>query len=78
MANIGKRNRNIKQVDAGKGFNQEGFCWSKRVITDESVLAIIEMRYNIQIAFAIGYVEQGKTKSIRIVTKDRKHYEITF
>lgn len=71
-------NRTIKQVDAGKGFNQEGFCWSKEVITDESILALIEMRYNIQIAFAIEYVEQGKTKSIRIVTKDRKHYEITF
>lgn len=71
-------NRTIKQVDAGKGFNQEGFCWSKRVITDESILAVIEMRYNIQIAFAIEYVEQDKTKSIRIVTKDRKHYEITF
>lgn len=71
-------NRTIKQVDAGCGFNQEGFCWSKRVITDESILAVIEMRYNIQIAFAIEYVEQGKTKSIRIVTKDRKHYEITF
>lgn len=70
-------NRTIKQVDAGNGFNQEGFCWHKRVITDESILALIEMRYNIQIAFAIEYVEQGKTKSIRIVTKDRKHYEIT-
>ena len=48
MANIGKRNRNIKQVDAGKGFDQEGICWSKEVITDESILALIEMRYNIQ------------------------------
>lgn len=70
-------NRTIKQVDAGNGFDQEGICWSKIVITDESILAHIEMLYNIQIAFAIEYVEQGKTKSIRIVTKDRKHYEIT-
>lgn len=71
------KKRTIKQVDVGKGFNQEGFCWSKRVITDESILAVIEMRYNIQIALAIEYVEYGRTKSIRIVTKDRKHYEIT-
>ena len=40
-------NRTIKQVDAGKGFDQEGICWHKRVITDESILALIEMRYNI-------------------------------
>lgn len=69
--------RNIKQVAAGSGFNQEGHCWSLEVIDDESLLDVIETKYNIQIAFAIEYVEYGRTKSIRIVTNDRKHYEIT-
>jgi len=68
----------LKQVDAGYEFNKEGYGWSENVITDESVLAVIEMRYGIQIALAIEYKEGSKTKSIRIVTKDRKHYEITF
>lgn len=66
----------IIQVDAGYEFNEEGCGWSERVITDESVLAVLEMRYNIQIALAIEYKEGNKTKSIRIVTKDRKHYKL--
>lgn len=66
----------LKQVDAGYEFNEESFCWSKNVITDESVLAVLEMRYNIQIALAIEYKEGSETKSIRIVTKDRKHYKL--
>ncbi len=66
----------LKQVDAGYEFNEESFCWSKNVITDESVLAVLEMRYNMQIALAIEYIEGCETKSIRIVTKDRKHYKL--
>lgn len=66
----------LEQVDAGYEFNKEGFGWSENVITDESVLAVIEMRHGIQIALAIEYNEGGETKSIRIVTKDRKHYKL--
>lgn len=66
----------LKQVDAGYEFNREGYGWSEAVITDESVLAVIEMRYGIQIALAIGYKEGSETKSVRIVTKDRKHYKL--
>lgn len=66
----------LKQVDDGYGFNKEGYGWSETVITDESVLAVLEMRYGIQIALAIEYKEGNETKSIRIVTKDRKHYKL--
>ena len=66
----------LKQVDAGYEFNNEGYGWSERVITDESVLAVLEMRYGIQIALAVEYEEGCETKSIRIVTKDRKHYKL--
>lgn len=66
----------LKQVNAGYEFNNEGYSWSETVITDESVLAVLEMRYNIQIALAIEYKEGNETKSIRIVTKDRKHYKL--
>jgi hypothetical protein len=66
----------LKQVDADYEFNREGYGWSERVITDESVLAVLEMRYGIQIALAIEYKEDGETKSIRIVTTDRKHYKL--
>ena len=66
----------LKQVDSGYDFNKEGYGWSENVITDESVLAVLEMRYNIQISLAIEYKEYGETKSIRIVTKDRKHYKL--
>lgn len=64
------------QVDAGYELNKEGYGWSENVITDESVLAVLEMRYNIQIALAIEYKEGNQTKSVRIVTKDRKHYKL--
>jgi hypothetical protein len=66
----------LKQVDAGYEFNKEGYSWSEIVITDESVLAVLETRYNIQIALAIEYKEGSVTKSVRIVTKDRKHYKL--
>ena len=66
----------LKQVDAGYEFNSEGCGWSETVITDESVLAVLEMRYGIQIALAVEHKECNKTKSIRIVTKDRKHYKL--
>jgi hypothetical protein len=66
----------LKQVDSGYEFNKEGYGWSENVITDESVLAVLETRYNIQIAIAIEYKEGGETKSVRIVTKDRKHYKL--
>ena len=66
----------LKQVDAGYEFNEEDFYWSKNVITDERVLAVLEMRYGIQIALAVEYKEGNETKSIRIVTKDRKHYKL--
>ena len=66
----------LKQVDAGYEFNREGYGWSENVITDESVLAVLEMRYGIKIALAIEYKEGNQTKSIRIVTKDRKHYKL--
>lgn len=65
----------LKQVDAGYELNKKGY-WSETVITDESVLAVLEMRYGIQIALAIEYKEGSETKSIRIVTKDRKHYKL--
>lgn len=68
----------IIEVEAGYLFNHEGFVGGKKVITDESVLAALEMRYKIQIALAIEYKARGETKSIRIVTKDRKHYKIIF
>lgn len=68
----------LKQVNAGYEFNKEGCGWSETVITDESVLTILEMRYGIQIALAIEYKEHNKTKSIRIVTKDMKHYKLLF
>ena len=66
----------LKQVDAGYEFNKEDYGWSENVITDESVLAVLEMRYSIKIALAIEYKEGNQTKSIRIVTKDRKHYKL--
>lgn len=66
----------LKQVDAGYEFNKEGYGWSEKVITNESVLAGLEMRYGIQIALAIEYKECEETKSISIVTKDRKHYKL--
>lgn len=66
----------LKQVDAGYEFNEEDLYWSKNVITDERILAVLEMRYGIQIALAIGYKEGSETKSVRIVTKDRKHYKL--
>lgn len=66
----------LKQVESGDYFNHEGFGLSEKVITDESVLAVLEMRYGIQIALAIEYKEGNETKSIRIVTKDRKHYKL--
>lgn len=66
----------LTEVTAGYEFNNEGCGWSESVITDESVLAVLEMRYNIQIALAVEYKEDGNTKSIRIVTKDRKHYKL--
>lgn len=68
----------LKQVDAGYEFDEEGFGWSKTVITDESVLAVLEMRHNLKIALAIEYKEGSETKSIRIVTTDRKHYKLLF
>lgn len=64
------------QVEARDGFNQGHSDWFDEVITDESVLAVLETRYNLQIALAIEYKEFGETKSIRIVTKDRKHYKL--
>lgn len=67
----------LKQVDAGYEFNNEGYGWSETVITDESVLAVLEMRYGIQIALAIEYKEGNQTKSVRLVTKDRKHYKLS-
>lgn len=66
----------LKRVDADYEFNEEGLCWSKTVITDEIVVAVLEMRYNLKIALAIEYKEGNQTKSIRIVTKDRKHYKL--
>lgn len=66
----------LKQVDAGYEFNKDGYGWSETVITDEIVLAVLEMRFGIQIALAIEYKEGSKTKSIRIVTTDRKHYKL--
>jgi hypothetical protein len=66
----------LKQVDAGYEFNKEGYGWSENVIIDESVLSVLEMRYGIQIALAIEYKEGNETKSVRIVTKDRKHYKL--
>ena len=66
----------LKQVDAGYELNKEDYGWSENVITDESVLAVLEMRYGIQIALAIEYKEGNETKSIRIVTTDRKHYKL--
>lgn len=63
-------------VNAGYGLNSEGYGWTETVITDESVLAVLETRYGIQIALAIEYEEGNETKSIRIVTKDRKHYKL--
>jgi hypothetical protein len=66
----------LTEVTAGYGLNSEGYGWTKKVITDESVLAVLEMRYGIQIALAIEYKEGNETKSIRIVTKDRKHYKL--
>ena len=68
--------KKLKQVDAGYEFNKEGYGWSETVITDESVLSVLEMRYYIQIALAIEYKEGSETKSVRIVTKDRKHYKL--
>jgi len=68
--------KKLKQIDAGYWFNKEGYGWSENVITDESVLAVLEMRYGIQIALAIEYKECNETKSIRIVTTDRKHYKL--
>lgn len=66
----------LTEVTAGYGFNSNGCGWTERVITDESVLAVLEMRYDIQIALAIEYKEGIITKSVRIVTKDRKHYKL--
>lgn len=66
----------LKQVDAGYEFNKESYGWSETVITDESLLAVLEMRYDVQIALAIEYKEGSVTKSIRIVTTDRKHYKL--
>lgn len=66
----------LTEVTAGYGLNSNGYGWTERVITDESVLAVLEIRYGIQIALAIEYKEGSKTKSIRIVTKDRKHYNL--
>lgn len=66
----------IIQVESGYEFNKEGGGWSENVITDESVLAALEMRYDIQIALAVEYKEGNETKSIRIVTRDRKHYKL--
>lgn len=66
----------LVEVTAGYGLNSNGYGWTERVITDETVLAVLEMRYNLQIALAIKYKEGNETKSIRIVTKDRKHYKL--
>lgn len=66
----------LVEVTAGYGLDSNGYNWTERVITDESVLAVIEMRYNIQIALAIEYEEGNETKSVRIVTTDRKHYKL--
>lgn len=66
----------LTEVTAGYGLNSEGYGWTERVITDESVLAVLEMRYNLKIALAIEYKEGSETKSIRIVTTDRKHYKL--
>lgn len=66
----------LVQVEAGDSFNKECFSWSEKVITDESVLAVLAMRYNLEIALAIEYKEFGETKSIRIVTRDFKHYKL--
>ena len=66
----------LVEVTAGYGLNSNGCNWTERVITDESVLSVLEMRYKIQIALAIEYKEGSETKSIRIVTKDRKHYKL--
>ena len=40
----------LVEVTAGYGLDSNGYNWTERVITDESVLAVIEMRYKIQIA----------------------------
>ena len=66
----------LVEVTASYGLNSNGFGWTGRVIIDESVLAALEMRYNLKIALAIEYKEGNQTKSIRIVTKDRKHYKL--
>lgn len=66
----------LVEVTASYGLNSNGYDWTERVITDESVLAVLEMRYGIQIALAIEYKEGSETKSVRIVTKDRKHYKL--
>ena len=66
----------LVEVTAGYGLNSNGYGWTERVITDESVLAVLEMRHNLKIALAIEYKEGNETKSIRIVTKDRKHYKL--
>lgn len=66
----------LVEVTAGYGLNSNGYDWTERVITDESVLEVLEMRYGIQIALAIEYKEGSETKSVRIVTKDRKHYKL--
>ena len=66
----------IIQVESGDNFNHKGLGWSEKVITDESVLAVLEMRYNLKIALAIEYKEGNETKLVRIVTTDRKHYKL--
>lgn len=65
----------LEKVDIGDSFDKDNYYWRTETIRSSSELARLEEETGLQIALAVRYIEYGFVRSIRIVTKDRQHYQ---
>jgi hypothetical protein len=65
----------LEKVDIGDSFDKDNYYWRTEAIRSSSELARLEEETGLKIALAVRYIEYGFVRSIRIVTKDRQHYQ---
>lgn len=65
----------IEKVDIGDSFDKDNYYWRTEAIRSSSELSRLEEETGLQIALAVKYIENGSVRSVRIVTKDRQHYQ---
>lgn len=66
----------ITEAEKTRLFNRGDYLWEERTITLDSELDELEKKTGLKIALAVKYIEMGKLISIKIVTTDRRHYNV--